>query len=156
MLGGFGMRKIKRLWRILKMTSVDKLVIGFITFFFFSAFVISLVEPYISNYGDAVWYVFVAVTTIGFGDYTAITMIGRVTTIFVSIYGIIVIAMIPGVLVSYYLEFMKLKEDETISMFMEKLENLDSLSKEELHDISMKVKKHRYKDKNIKNDRKIT
>ena len=46
-----------------------------------------------------------------------------------------------GVVVSYYNEYLKDKQNETISRFLEKLENLPNLTKEELKDISEKVKK---------------
>ena len=51
------------------------------------------------------------------------------------------VAMVPGVVVSYYTEYLKSKENETISTFLEKLEHLPELSKEELTELSEKVKK---------------
>lgn len=81
-----------------------------------------------------------AATTIGFGDLYAVTRIGRLITVLVSIYCIIVTAMIPGVVVSYYMEYLKLREKETISLFFEKLEHLPELSPDELVQLSERVK----------------
>ena len=50
-------------------------------------------------------------------------------------------AMVPGVVVSYYMEYIKIREKETISTFLEKLEKLPELSKEELREVSEKIKK---------------
>ena len=49
--------------------------------------------------------------------------------------------MLTGVIVGYYMEYLKSKERDTISMFLEKLERLPELSQEELSEISDKVKK---------------
>ena len=46
-----------------------------------------------------------------------------------------------GSVVSYYNEYLNAKQKETISLFLEKLEDLPNLSKKELQDISNKVKK---------------
>ena len=83
----------------------------------------------ISNFWDAMWYCFAVITTIGFGDIYATTTIGRVITIGVSLCGIFVFAMMTGVVVSYYNEYLNNNKDESISLFLEKLEDLPNLSK---------------------------
>ena len=93
-----------------------------------------LVEPSINNIRDGVWYCFVASTTIGFGDIYAVTTIGRILTIFVSLCGIFVFAMMTGVVVSYYNEYLNIKQKESISIFLEKLEDLPNLSKKTTRD----------------------
>ena len=50
-------------------------------------------------------------------------------------------AAVTGVVVSYYTEYLKDRQDDSISIFLEKLENLENLPKEELRRISSKVKK---------------
>lgn len=136
---------LRRLWKILKITKVDKIFIGFLVFVLGMSLIIQVVEPNIVTYGDAIWYSFSVITTIGFGDYYAVTTIGRTCTILVGLYGILIVGLIPGVLVSYYVEFLNVKADQTVGAFMEKLENLENLSKEELRQISEKVKEKRYK-----------
>ena len=70
----------------------------------------------------------------------AVTGIGRFVTVIVGIYGILMTAMVPGVVVSYYMEYLKVKEKETISVFLEKLERLPELSKEELEQLSQRIR----------------
>ena len=48
-------------------------------------------------------------------------------------------AMVPGVVVSYYMEYLKVREKETISVFLEKLERLPDLSDDELLQLSQKI-----------------
>ena len=104
--------------------------------------ILKYVEPDVHTIGDGMWYTFVASTTIGFGDIAATTFIGRIITIFVSLNGIIVFAMMTGVVVNYYNEYLNMKKEDTISKFLEKLEDLPNLSKKELESISNKVKEY--------------
>lgn len=139
------MKKTKRLWNILKITKTDKILVGFAIFVLFISYMLMLIEPDMKEYGDALWYSFSVITTIGFGDVTAVTRIGRSLTMLMGLYGILVVALIPGIIVSYYLEFMQKKSDETIGIFLEKLENLDKMTTEELKQLSNKVKEKRYR-----------
>ena len=83
----------------------------------------------------------IAFSTIGFGDIVATTVIGKIITVILSLYGILVTAMITGTIVSYYTEYLNNTQGDTISIFLEKLQNLPKLSKEELEDISENIKK---------------
>ena len=80
-------------------------------------------------------------TTIGLGDVLATTLVGRVLSIFLSICSILIIAVVPGVITSYYVESTKLRADESSAKFLDDLERLPELSKEEPVELSEKVKK---------------
>lgn len=137
------MRKSKLLFRILKMTQTDKILVSFLIFFLCFSFIIFLFDPAIHSYHDALWYSFISVTTIGFGDIVATTLISRIATVLLAIYGIFVIALIPGVVVSYYTESLKLQYDESLLAFLDKLERLPQLSKDELTIMSQRAKELR-------------
>lgn len=139
------MRRIRLLWRILKITHADKLLFGFLVYFILTSIMIYLVEPNIQTVGDSLWYCFAASTTIGFGDIVAVTLLGRVLTVILCIYAILIIALIPGVVVSYFIEFNKIKSKESVVVFLDQLEHLETLSKEELRELSQKVKQRRYR-----------
>lgn len=117
-----------------------KNITSFIGFVLLTEFFNLLVEPGIQSYGDSLQFCFTAVTRIGFGDFTATTLIGRIIIVVIVLYGIIVIALIPGVLVSYFTEIMKMKSDESMMLFLDKLEHLSELSKEELKKQQCKLK----------------
>lgn len=134
------MKLFQRSYKILKRTGTLKMFASFLLFLVASSAVLVLIEPDISTLGDGVWYCFVAATTIGFGDICVSTRVGRIITILVSIYGILITAMVPGVVVSYYMEYLKIREKQTLSLFFEKLENLSELSQEELIELSEQVK----------------
>jgi len=65
------------------------------------------VEPGIESYSDALWYCFAIITTIGFGDITAVTAIGRIMSVILGIYGIIVVSLVTSVIVNFYTEVNK-------------------------------------------------
>lgn len=139
------MKKWRLLWRVIKTTYTDKILLGFLGFVLFSALIFTLTEPSIKSFGDGMWYAFAVFTTIGFGDLVAVTLVGRVVTIILAIYGIFVVALIPGIIVNYYTEFMKAKRGKSIAQFLDKLEQLPELPREELAKISEYVKEGRYK-----------
>lgn len=133
------MKAWKRCYYVLKRTGTLKIFISFLMFLCGAAAVLTVLEPGINTLGDGLWYCFVASTTIGFGDICAVTRGGRIVTVLVAAYGILMTAMVPGVVVSYYMEYLKVREKETISVFLEKLEMLPELSEEELRELSRRI-----------------
>lgn len=136
-----------RRWRMMKMiiknTYADKILYQFLIGYFISAFVVQLVEPEIKTHPDGLWYLFAAATTVGFGDMTAVTLIGRLLTVYVTVSGILVVAIVPAVMINYYQEVIQQRQKETVTAFLDQLEHLPELSGEELKEISEKVKKFR-------------
>lgn len=133
--------RIRRFFRILKRTGMKQVLISFIIVFFIPAAIILFVEPDITTYRDALWYTFVSSTSIGYGDICVQTHVGRIITVIITIYEIIVAAMIPGVVVANYTEYIKERESDTITTFLDKLEHLPELSTKELESISERIKK---------------
>lgn len=137
------MKKLRILGEILRRTHADKIVLGFVAFVFIDALIIWLAEPDITRYGDSLWYCYVALATIGFGDIVAKTLIGRVCTVVLSLYATLVIAIVTGVVVNYYMQIIQLRQKETLTNLMDRLEQLPEMSTEELQEISDKVKHFR-------------
>lgn len=135
------MRTLRILWMILKRTHTIKVCISFAVCFFVGAAIIQGVEPDITTYGESIWYCYVACATIGFGDFAAVTATGRILTVFLSIHATVFLAMIPAIVVSYYMEVIHRREKESVSIILDKLEHLPEMSKEELQAISDKIKK---------------
>ena len=64
------------------------------------------------RYTNALWNCFAVVTTIGFGDMTAVSTIGRILSVVLGIYGIIVVALITSIIVNFYDEMKKANANE--------------------------------------------
>ena len=137
------MKKLRILGEILRRTHADKILLGFVLFMFADAAVIWLVEPEITRYVDSLWYCYVAAATIGFGDFAAKTLIGRIATVILSLYATLVIAIVTGVVVNYFMQIIELRQKETLAHVMDQMERLPEMSPEELKEISERVKHFR-------------
>lgn len=98
-------------------------------------------EPGIRSLGDAAWLMFQVVTTIGLGDFTCATLPGRLSAIVLSVYSVFFLALITGAVVSYCQERMAARRDESVAHFIDQLEHLPELSRDELAELSEKVKR---------------
>lgn len=133
---------LRLLLRTMKNTHAHQIVLGFVGFLLVSALVFWMVEPEFTTYSDGLWYCYAVFTTVGFGDIVASTLIGKALSIFISIYAILVIAIVTGTVVSLYSQLVEIKQKESIGEFIDKLERLPELSKEELEEISKQVIKY--------------
>ena len=77
---------------------------GLITMMVAFSLVLMIYEDNIATFGDGLWYSFAVVTTIGFGDIVATTLIGRIVTVLLGVYGIVVVAVITSIIVNFYTE----------------------------------------------------
>lgn len=137
------MKKIRVLGIILKRTKADRVLSGFLLFLFAAALIIQIVEPDINRYVDALWYCYAVISTAGFGDVVAVTFIGKVCSVLLTIYSMFVLAIVTGVVVNFYSQVVETHSKETLTPLMNQLEHLPELSKEELEAISQKIKKLR-------------
>ena len=96
--------KAQVLFKIVLRTYALEIILGLFTMMVASALLLSMYETSMSNFYDALWYCFAVVTTIGFGDFTAVTAVGRILTVCLGIYGIIVVAVITSIIVNFYNE----------------------------------------------------
>lgn len=135
------MKKLRILHGVLKKTKADKIILGFVAFLLVSAFIILLVEPDITSYADALWYCYAVFSTIGFGDIVATTFVSKVLSVLITIYALFAIAVVTGVVVSFYNGVVEAQFKESREVFLDKLQRLPELSKEELEEIAKKAKK---------------
>ena len=103
--------KRKTLMKILRKTYSVEIFYGMLVLIVSVAIVLYALEDGITSIADALWYCFAVVTTIGFGDITAVTTIGRILTVVLGVYGLIVVALLTSIIVNFYTET-KSKETE--------------------------------------------
>ena len=99
-------------------------------------------EPGIHSYVDSLWYCFASATSIGYGDFAAVTLVGRIITVLLSIYSIAVIAVFTAVITSFFTDLARLRASDSAREFVDQLEHLPELSKEELEELSRRVKEY--------------
>ena len=123
----------------------DKIISGYIVWFFIAAIPIWIWEPHIDTYQDSLWFCFASATTIGYGDVAAVTLIGRIITVILSIYSVAVIAIFTAVVTSFFTDMARLKASDSAREFSDDLEHLEELSKEELKILSQRIKEYQKK-----------
>jgi hypothetical protein len=96
--------KVMLLLDILVKTHTFDVLICLIAFIIAFSFMFPMVEENITNFWDAMWYCFTVITTIGFGDFYATSVVGRILTVILGIYGIVVVAILTSVIVNFYTE----------------------------------------------------
>lgn len=95
------------------------------------------------TFGDGLWFSFETVSTIGFGDIPAETPVARAITVILSVISIFYIAMLTGVAVNYCNTLIKMRQKDTMARFMDDLEHLEELDRDELADLSRRVREYR-------------
>lgn len=118
--------KIQILGRVVrKEKGVLLTVLGVAVFYvFITALIMFNAEPHINpvtgattfeNFFDALYWATVTLTTVGYGDLTPVTDIGRFVSMLSSLFGVAIIALPSGVITASYIEelrSMKQKEDK--------------------------------------------
>ena len=134
-------KQIRRmLAKAFRTAGADKIIGGYMGWFFVAAALVWLFEPGIHSYGDSMWFCFASATSIGYGDLAAVTVPGRIITVVLSVYSIAVIAIVTAVITSFFTDLARLRADESVREFIDELEHLPELSKEELENLSQRVK----------------
>lgn len=133
------MKKLRILWRVLCQTRADEILLSYLVFVLADALVIFLFDPAIASYGNALWYCCAVISTVGFGDFVATTMITKIATVLLMIYSVFVVAIVTGVIVNFYSQIIQLKQEQTLTSFLQQIERLDELSKSELKALSQRV-----------------
>lgn len=139
------METVRLFWLILKRTHGDRILIGFVIWFFAASLLLWGLDPDIHSWGDGIWLAFNIATSIGLGDYTVTTIPARITAGLLGLYGTVIVAFIPGMIASYYMEKISFKADETIEQNYEQLEHIDTMSKDELQQLSRQIKEQHSK-----------
>ena len=88
--------------KIIIKTHAAEIIFGLVLLIVTFSMLLTFFEPNMNTFTDALWYCFAIVTTIGFGDLTAVTYFGRILSIILGIYGIVVVALITSIIVNFY------------------------------------------------------
>ena len=90
--------------KIIRKTYAAEILSGMVLLILAFSLVFPQIETQIKTFGDALWYCFTLVTTIGFGDMTATHPIGRILSVILGLYGIVIVALITSIIVNFYNE----------------------------------------------------
>jgi voltage-gated potassium channel len=71
----------------------------------------------------------------------AVTPVGRVFSILLTIVTILIVALVTGVIVAFYNDLVSMKYKASKAEVLNDLEHLDELSREELKELSEKIRR---------------
>ena len=108
----FSQIKLDVLMKIIRRTYALEILFGLLMLIATFSYVFTFLEASITDYWDGLWYCFAIVTTIGFGDISAVTITGRVLSVILGIYGIIVVSMVTSIIINFYGEMKDMQEEE--------------------------------------------
>ena len=114
MVVAFSRIKLDMLRDIVRKTYAAEIISGLLLLIVTFSYVLKFTDEAFASFEDALWYCFAVVTTIGFGDLTPTTSIGRVLSVILGLYGIIVVALITSIIVNFYGEMKKESAKQTI------------------------------------------
>ena len=109
----FSRIKLDVLKEIVRKTYAAEIISGLLMLIVSFSYVLQFADEAFASFEDALWYCFAVVTTIGFGDLTPTTSIGRVLSVILGLYGIVVVALITSIIVNFYGEMKKESANQT-------------------------------------------
>ncbi|SFL23112.1 voltage-gated potassium channel [Paenibacillus sp. 1_12] len=115
-------------FKILHTNGLHKLITFTFVLVFISAIPVYLVEPGITTYEDALWWSVVTTTTVGYGDMSPVTFLGRSVAVVLMIIGIGLISMITGTIATYFLSSEKKSAPSTVIFIKQELDRYDELT----------------------------
>ena len=111
----FAEMRFKIILKIVRKTYAVEIMFGMLLLIVAFSFVLSMTEQNIPTFVDALWFCFAVVTTIGFGDYTAVSILGRTLTVILGVYGLIVVALITSIIVNFYNEVKNEADEKNVA-----------------------------------------
>lgn len=104
--------------KLLELAKIFSIIIALI---FISALIITIFEPNnidpkvnIKSFFDAIWWTIVTITTVGYGDFYPVTVIGRIIGIVVILLGFIIFSTFTAYIASNFID-KKIKERKGLS-----------------------------------------
>ncbi|MCD8501869.1 MAG: potassium channel family protein, partial [Bacillaceae bacterium] len=131
-------RSIKKVYAIIHTNGLQKVLKVTVGLIFLSAIPIAYIEPSMDNYADAVWWTIVTTTTVGYGDISPETIIGRLIAIILMIFGIGLVGMVTGSIATYFLSAPPEKEkNATIEFIKQELDRHEELTSNEYQRLAL-------------------
>jgi voltage-gated potassium channel len=103
-LTAIGSRYVGPVYRFLKERGLQKIFIALFIIILLAPIPVSLIEPRMHDYFEALWWVIVTTTTVGYGDISPVTPIGRVIAVVLMVFGIGIIGIVTSSITSILIE----------------------------------------------------
>lgn len=102
-LGVYVYRYARPLFMVIHTNGLSKMLIFTLVMIVSGATVVEVVEPEIHSLTDGLWWAMVTTTTVGYGDISPKTGVGRIVAVILMLVGIGTIGMISGTITTHFL-----------------------------------------------------
>ncbi|AKG03515.1 ion transporter [Salimicrobium jeotgali] len=133
------------LFSIIKTNGLDLVLSVSFILVFGAAIVVKEFEPTITTYMDGVWWSVVTTTTVGYGDISPETGIGRMVAIVLMLVGIGLIGMITSSITTFFLTD-GVKKDERVEFIQKQLDHFNDLSDQDVERLIAMLEEMKGKD----------
>lgn len=104
-----------------------------------SSVLLIILDDSIDTLGDAVWFMVVTASGVGYGDITPVSPIGKALTILTIIIGIIFVAILTAYLSAIYNEKQEMETRDTVFKYVKKIEKTNKVYKNEMIHLNTKL-----------------
>ncbi len=140
---GIGSHYMKPVYKLLKTNGLDKVLIIATILLFLIPIPIVLIEPSIETFADALWWAVVTTTTVGYGDLSPETPIGRILAVVLMVVGIGIIGTLTSSITSFFNKENAKGHEKQFLDILKTIEEIDSLSKDDIEVINLYIKRKR-------------
>ncbi|MDR2873931.1 MAG: potassium channel family protein [Methanobrevibacter sp.] len=132
-------RESKFLSDFLSETHLDKLILIIAIFALASSLALFMFDNSITSFWEALWYVLVTLSTVGYGDVIPKSFIGRVIGFILLFIGVLLFGVLTGSISYFYSKKIELKTKKDVTKRINNLENKVN----EIHAIVTEIKKNK-------------
>ena len=104
--------RLDHIAQIIRKTMAEEIILLLSVLVTIFSIYFTLVEPNMVSFVDSLWYSFSVITTIGFGDVTVTTTLGRILSVILGMYGIVVVGLVTSIIVNWYNDLNRKREEK--------------------------------------------
>lgn len=138
---GIGSRFFKPVYSIFQTNGLDKLLIVTMILLFLIPIPVIFVEPDINTFPDALWWAIVTTTTVGYGDISPTTGLGRILAVVLMLVGIGIIGTFTSAITSYFSKKNDPSHDKQILNIIQSIEEVEDFTEEDAELIQLYLKR---------------
>ena len=106
----YSQMKMDIFWKVVRKTNAAEILFGMLLLIVAFSLVLPLLEDDIPDFTSALWYCFAIISTIGFGDVAAVSVMGRILSAILGICGLVVVSVVMSIVVNFYNETKNLED----------------------------------------------
>ncbi|AIY05552.1 potassium channel subunit [Planococcus sp. PAMC 21323] len=140
-LVGIGSRYMIPVYKLLKTNGLEKVLIVSLILLFLIPIPIVILEPSIESFPDALWWAVVTTTTVGYGDLSPETPIGRILAVVLMMLGIGIIGTLTSSITSFFNKEVIKDHEKQLLDILKTIEEVDTLTKDDIEMINLYIKR---------------